>query len=101
MHRSDAKTDFTKKNCFSQIEVDQGVCVCVCVCVHHVLSWRYVAREDMLVHRVHSRTVYSIRERAFLILGELRHPIARGAAETCDHTAQSTKQAAVHFCTTV
>lgn len=65
-----------------------SISICVggwslCVCVHS-LSGRDAARADMLVHRVHSCTVYSIRERAFLISGELRHLTAQGAAGTCD-----------------
>lgn len=51
------------------------------------LSERHVGRADMLVHRVHSCTVHPIRERAFLILGELRH--RTGAAGTCDQKAHS------------
>ena len=66
----------------------------VCVCVSMALYWLSGrdAREDMLVHRIHSCTVYSIRERAFLILGELRHRTAQGAAGSCNQEAQ---QAAV------
>lgn len=70
----------------------------VCGCVHHVLSGRYVAREDMLARRVHSRTVYSIRERAFLILGELRHRTAQGAAETRGHRAHGRLPSSASLC---
>lgn len=46
--------------------------------VGHFVLERSLARADMLVHRVHSCTIHSIRERAFLILGELRHRTAAG-----------------------
>lgn len=62
----------------------------LCKFVLHVQSlWEvYVTFEDtVLVHSVHSCTVNSIRERAFLILGELRHRNARGAAGTCPQQA--------------
>ena len=39
------------------------------------------------MHRVHSCTVHSTRERASLILAELRHRTAQGAAETCGQRA--------------
>lgn len=62
------------------------MCTCLCACCE---SGRDVGlgSADRLVHRVHSCTVYAIHERAFLILGKLRHRTAQGAAGTCGQKA--------------
>lgn len=53
---------------------------------------RSLARTDMLVHRVHSCTIHSIRERAFLILGELRHRTAAGKPTAGCRTVHCTQE---------